>query len=224
MGVEHIILDIDQTLIGWLPEISHVDNVEIEFNKNLHRVDGWVVQYRPYLGDFLNFLFKQFKSVSIWTASSQQWADDVVNKILYPLMNSQYKFRSVLSRDHLPRRTGYPLRYYKPLKLFWDTYKDMNAENTLIIDDREKNFSQNESNGILIPKYSFGNQKDNHLKNIQPLLIQWKSMPVSHIINQKTWFKQRILRQSRITEHQSPSTENNISLWSVFHHIFTQDH
>ena len=52
--LEHIVLDVDQTLL---------DCEEDEFT------------FRPYLKDFFNFLFKNFKSVSIWSRGGNEYIE-----------------------------------------------------------------------------------------------------------------------------------------------------
>jgi hypothetical protein len=57
--IEHIVLDLDGTLIGE----DHICA-------------------RPYLTEFLCFCFEHFESVNIWTAASQEWWIECFNKYI----------------------------------------------------------------------------------------------------------------------------------------------
>jgi len=70
----HIILDMDSTLID--------------------RDDDDIIYGRPYLKLFLDYCFKTFASVSIWTAASREWYDEVYNKC-FKLILGNNKFKLV---------------------------------------------------------------------------------------------------------------------------------
>lgn len=71
-----LILDLDETLISF--DISP----------------------RPYLKDFLEFCFNNFKTVSIWTASNNFHFNFVYNKILKDLLPAEKSFYFVWYRKH----------------------------------------------------------------------------------------------------------------------------
>lgn len=69
--LKNIILDMDKTLIEGYFSIKH---------------DKMVIEERPYLGQFLKFVFEHFDNVSIWTNANKEWFDYVYNTILYKYM------------------------------------------------------------------------------------------------------------------------------------------
>lgn len=137
-----LILDIDGTLIG--------DN------------DGNIYP-RPHLKTFLDFCFKKFKHVSIWTAADKSWADKVMAAIKKHMPENQ-EFYFIWAGD----KCTYSLvknaedgEFYskytkiKTLKKVWRKYKHINKYNTLIIDDTPETYCKNYGNAIPIKTYIY---------------------------------------------------------------------
>lgn len=150
----HIILDIDGTLVG----------SDKEFN----------IYPRPHIKEFLNYCFKEFDSVSIWTAASKDWADRVLNTVA-----PKRTFRFVWSEDRCTYRSdrnkiyqgdffAFPI-VIKPLKKVWRKYDDMTRDNTIIVDDTPNTYKDNYGNAIPITTYKHEDDKndDELLKLIQ---------------------------------------------------------
>ena len=77
----HVILDIDQTMIDSMPFHSYLKNAgnmpKPDFIENDHAI--WM---RPGLPEFLKYLDKNVKYISIWTNGSDGWLNHVLNNII----------------------------------------------------------------------------------------------------------------------------------------------
>ena len=166
----HLILDMDQTLI----------DADEKYN----------IYPRPYLKEFLNFCFEYFQSVSIWTVAGREWFDEVNTKILYP-----WKFRFIWCGRHtikystsftsIMNNSNNPI---KKLQKVWRSFKDMNRENTFIVDDTPSTICKNPGNGIIIPKFSYTNDQDNYLIMLKQYFIQNKDKKLRYVDKNK-WFE-----------------------------------
>jgi TFIIF-interacting CTD phosphatase-like protein len=165
----HLILDMDQTLI------------DTDENYNIYK--------RPYLEEFLNFCFSYFESVSIWTASAKEWTDQVFNKVL---LNKNWKFRFVWCEKcnykfNYNISSSRDIKVIKRLQKVWNEYKDMNYENTIIIDDNLSTIRKNINNSIHIPPYNYKDKTDNYLYLLQKYLIQ-KSDYKIEFLDKLDWY------------------------------------
>lgn len=94
----HIFLDIDKTLIDTI-------NVPDPKNHSLYPKPDYVykgiflVYKRPYLREFLEFVFENFETVSIWTNATLEWLYTVVDEIITPLFESDEEDDSSSSVD-----------------------------------------------------------------------------------------------------------------------------
>lgn len=141
--IEHIILDMDGTLVG----------------------EGNICA-RPGLGEFLEFLFDNFETVSIWTAANQKWYDKIYTEFIKPNMPLEKTFSKVWVRNMCEIDSkGFP---YKPLSKFIKEY-EVSRENTVIIDNDPCNYVYDEQNAIPIKTY-FGTQKDTELFRVMNIL------------------------------------------------------
>ncbi len=143
-----LVLDLDQTLIDHNEDkkpICKPDFVLFGFN----------VYIRPFLEEFLDFIFNHFDYVAIWSSAKQIWIDGIIKNIPALKMRS---FLFIWSREKstwlgkLPKST-------KPLKKIWHQkkYKQLGIgrENTLIMDDLPINYRLNYGNAISIKSYDF---------------------------------------------------------------------
>jgi TFIIF-interacting CTD phosphatase-like protein len=165
----HIILDIDGTLI---------DNV------------GDSIYQRPYLKEFLDYCFETFETVSIWTAASREWYNEVNEKIFSKLKLKTKE--SLQSKLLTPRKfyfvwTGERCTFIsdqkaiedgdfyaqrikiKRLKKIWDKRGLLTRHNTLILDDTPITYAENYGNAIPIDTYNHKNEDDDSLLK----LIEW---------------------------------------------------
>ena len=154
----HIVLDVDGTLISE--------------GKTKEEVKA-----RPHLGEFLDFCFAAFESVSIWTAASREYFDEVHSPFL-----REYKFQHIFTGEKCTRTYQSSLYWSvqpqclvkKSLRKFWKL-KDQgyNQDNTIIIDDTPETYRNNYGNGIPIDSY-YGNTDDMVLKDLKDFLKQLK--------------------------------------------------
>jgi TFIIF-interacting CTD phosphatase-like protein len=176
-----LVLDLDQTLIS--AEASE----ELDFKKYKEKsakfrsddMDGYYMVYsRPYLQEFLDYIFKEF-NVTIWTAASKDYALFIIEKII---LNNQpeRKLDFIFFSYHcdLSKKTK---KYSKELCMLWDIHKlpGYNNKNTVIIDDYKSDVHKCQPNNCIIaPAFEFpkeGSENDTFLKDIIPQLIKMKS-------------------------------------------------
>lgn len=103
---------------------------------------------RPGLEDFLIFAFEYFKGVAIWSAGTY----DYVNSVCYSMFRDLDPHIIFTQNDCSTLEDN---TIIKPIDKMIERMKSfgMKHENTFIVDDREKTFSNNKDNGILIPAY-----------------------------------------------------------------------
>lgn len=126
---QHLILDMDETLIGTL-SLEEGEKGEESYFLGKHQAIP-----RPYLEEFLFFAFKHFQTVSIWTHGTAEWFDYVYNRVLAPLLPAGKTFFLVKTRGDCCRDwhpLGFPLTV-KPVSRIFN--ERLNADNVLAIDD-----------------------------------------------------------------------------------------
>lgn len=153
--IDHIVLDIDSTII--------------DSDQNLN------IYPRPHLKKFIEFLFENFKSVSIWTAADESWLADVYETVLVPLLPEGKDFNLLLSKKHTKKLyTSYSsFIRHKPLSYMYSICPEMNQQNTIIIDDSPHNFHENPNNGFTIKPFSLYNPDDKELLYVIKLLKEY---------------------------------------------------
>lgn len=154
-----IILDIDGTLICY---------------------DDVIPYARPYLKEFLKYLFDKFEYVAIWSAASEWWVNLVYKKILKPLLPEGKEFlflwsgkrcTQIIDFEDERNNEFYPISIsIKRLKKVWKRYKFLNKHNTLILDDTKETYIHNYGNAIPIPTYELEQKEDNLLQCLIPFL------------------------------------------------------
>lgn len=167
----HIILDLDETLVRVI-----IDQDEESIEK---------IIFRPYLYKFIRFLFKNFESVSIWSAGSKEYVKIVMSSLKRYLPNgksfrfvyslNECEFKHLISKQQcFCRHTEYKTILIKPLKKIFEKYEDMNQLNTVIIDDTDDTFSENYENAIWIQKF-YGEKNDDCLLKVAEKLHEIKT-------------------------------------------------
>lgn len=138
----NIVLDIDGTLIA-------------EECSDIHP--------RPYLVEFLDFCFSTFARVSIWTAASKEWIDEVFKKLnlhTYPFdivfIDKNCKKSYNYSCYGLDR---YNITIVKPLKKLFKKKQGYTRHNTLVVDNTATTYRDNYGNAILVDTYYVGDDK-----------------------------------------------------------------
>lgn len=143
--IEHIVLDLDGTLIGE----DHICT-------------------RPYLTEFLSFCFDHFESVNIWTAASQEWWIYCFNKYIRKCLPPAKNFHRVWFGDKC-KRDGMCNRF-KPLTKFYKRKWGMTRQNTVIVDNDPINYLYDQGNAIPIDTY-LGSSQDDALLKLQNQLV-----------------------------------------------------
>lgn len=134
----NIILDMDGTL---LDHDLRMDNTI--------RLIQQVPIPRPYLAEFMQFVFDHFQRVSIWTAASRSWYDRCYEDILRHHVPEGKSFHFVKTRENYNST-----HLLKPLQLVYDEYPtEYTPNNTVIVDDNPLTYTQNLNNAV--PVHSF---------------------------------------------------------------------
>lgn len=118
--------------------------------------DYWGV-VRPGTYEFLEFCFRYFRNVIIWSAGTEDYVRNIVKYIFrnlpYPDDVLSRKFTNFVERNKINVTE-------KPLQKIYDLYaSDKNIvgvrpEKTLIVDDTKSTFFHNQENAIHIPDYT----------------------------------------------------------------------
>ena len=141
----HLILDIDGTLI------TNTKNYE--------------PYPRPYLEEFLVSSFNMFDTVSIWSAAHSSWINEVMNKILNPILKKHNKqFHFVWDFTYCKKNYINDMCLIsKPLKYVWNRYNPiMHSKNTYILDNTPETYKDNLENAIPIQTYEYEDRFDDN--------------------------------------------------------------
>lgn len=167
MKDKHLILDLDSTLIFATDDINSIKGIYRdpkyeEYKDRIRKItivdssDGrdygygrcctFVVILRPHFEEFRDYITKNFKSYSIWSAGQYRYVR-AIESILFPHENNleSYPCEPFLSRGECEMTNVSVLKDVE--KYGFDMSK------TLILDDRNDTFSKNPDNAIHIPRY-----------------------------------------------------------------------
>ena len=177
----NLILDLDQTLIS-AEATEELDIKKYKEKSKLFRfdnMDGYYMIYsRPYLQDFLDYIFNNF-NVSIWTAASKDYALFIIEKIIInkkPDRKIDFIFFSYHCDISKKKK-----KYSKELSMLWDIHKinGYSEKNTVIIDDFKEDVHKCQPNNCIIAvPFEFtkeNSENDTFLKDIIPQLDKMKS-------------------------------------------------
>lgn len=149
------------------------------FRINLADGECFVVK-RPYLDEFINFIFRYFEHVIVWSAGRY----DYVHKICEVLFNYRHrKPDAILTGDDIEVRSPAPGDYHKPLSTVIAKYPHLcRLESTLFLDNVADNFLANPDNGMTIPDFYPTTDpfaQDDHLLRV----MEWLMLP--EVLNAK---------------------------------------
>jgi TFIIF-interacting CTD phosphatase-like protein len=165
-----LVTDMDECLIHSFPEsftrddYNRVFNVPAALSIRPHifgvpltmRDDDSSMLYgifRPGLIDFLNYAFKRFDYVVLWSAGMPYYVSQITE---YIFSKTDRMPDNVLARtycDEHPESTEDHRLYTKPLKKLRNINPAISLANTLIIDDNPVSSYYNWANHVLIPKW-----------------------------------------------------------------------
>lgn len=179
----HIILDIDQTLV------DNMSMNEYENNKNKLRKPDFMketmcIWMRPHLKEFIEFLDKNVKYISIWTNGSFSWLYYVLTTILSKYLPKK-RFLLLLSIEYSIKQeiTNNGMTSMIPIKNIGEMIKrfpnnNISLYNTVLIDDNYHNCIFNRNNTIPIKKYyaleEIKGTRNNDLMFIIQIIIELK--------------------------------------------------
>ena len=155
-----IVLDIDETLI----HASSRRPKQFHFIVNVNG-DKYYVRKRPHLRKFLITVFSKFRYVAIWTAASQEYALEVISKVLTKSQANRLLFFWTREQCMVDKHG----MFKKPLKYVWQSFPNLNKSNTVMIDNNAYVMSLNRANGVLVPDFNNYSEKDVHL-----MFLIWK--------------------------------------------------
>ena len=175
----NFILDLDETLI------SAEATEEYDFEKYKNKAkrfkfepmeDYYIIFERPYLQEFLDFLFENF-NVSVWTAASKDYALFIIDKIILKDKNKNRKIDYIFFSYHCNISKKIKNKS-KDLSLLWEVYKieNYNKNNTLILDDYDEVYNTQIENCIIAIPFKFverGSENDKFFKNLIPKLKKY---------------------------------------------------
>lgn len=166
---KHIVLDLDSTMIHSTSEMNIVKelNSELETNSNLRnqiyflklvdatKTEGtgsveemWGV-FRPGVFRFLEFCFRYFKGVHVWSAGRRFYVHAIVTELF-----KMKKPHNIFTYDDCDFNKNESTVCKNLSKIFKsDNHYGANKRNTFALDDRDDTFSKNVGNGILIPRF-----------------------------------------------------------------------
>jgi hypothetical protein len=195
MNKINILLDIDNTILCSQDISSFEKEKEKKKDKynelNKHTIKGFYKVFeRPYLQEFLEFIFENF-NVSIWTAATEEYASFVIKNIiksekLKSTLKEKLKLNVILHSDHCKISTEKG-NGIKDLSLLWECNNPLHLDsrfkktfksyNTFILDDyREEVYEKNKNNCILVEPFDYENEnchKDKYLKNLKKSLTKF---------------------------------------------------
>jgi len=206
INVYCLVLDMDGTLLDFTkPPLSQSNRFSMFAPPEPEPVA------RPYLREFLQYVFKYFKKVSIWTAGTLSWYNKCFQKVLSSCIPEGKGFDFVYTRNHFAY-----VRVVKPLTLVYANSPEYNPLNTIIIDDNPNTYELNRKNAIGIKPFYYDlieqkylNDLDNYdfelLKLIKVLqrkisgdLIDTKILLYERLIPQTEEDKKRELKELKL--------------------------
>ena len=92
MGRINIVLDLDNTLVSSISfkELKKIKNMDKRRLKYKDMDEYYRIYYRPFLKEFLEYVFKNF-DVTIWTAASRDYASFILDNIILNENDKKHK-------------------------------------------------------------------------------------------------------------------------------------
>ena len=169
----NIILDLDNTILSAIPLEEFPwseDNKEKSTNFTIHNMeDYYIVFERPYLQEFLDYIFEHF-NVSIWSAASKNYVLFIIDKIIIGNKKNR-KLNYIFFSYHCSLSKKLCNGGLKQLNMIWDIFRldGFNKSNTFIVDDLEKVKKIQPCNCYNIKPFEFldsGSENDKELKKL----------------------------------------------------------
>lgn len=170
-----LVLDLDETLIHTIPikenDIIEMNNFPSE-KFSILQLPNFIcmVFLRPYLKEFLNYIFNFFE-VSIWTAGNTMYCKEVIkiilteeqiNKTLFILARDKNNYIDIKT-NKIYKNVTFEDEIIKPLEILWNDNEfsnNFNELNTLLIDNDTFILSSNPYNSLVITEFNSKSKKD----------------------------------------------------------------
>jgi hypothetical protein len=140
----NVILDIDETFVQYVGSEDWAavpESEKIKYETGGQNKHGLFV-LRPHFDEFFDFLFKNAKTVNLWTWSDEEYAEGVAK--LIQSHNPAWKVANVWYDDDVDASIALN-RHNKDLNYIWYTKNKFQPCDTILIDDLPEN-TQNPSN------------------------------------------------------------------------------
>lgn len=189
----NIVLDLDNTII-YGEEYKNARIEKIKKHEKFHVMDNdYYIIERPYLQEFLTFLFDNF-NVSVWTAASKNYGLFIIQKII--LINKNRKIDWFFHSDHCAISSNISdSKEQKDLNILYHKFNIIKYTiyNTIIIDDNDLVYETQPNNCIHIKPFKLKDNEDNILKKIQKYLsdefLNLKNIDVKKSVNKINSYK-----------------------------------
>lgn len=215
----NVILDLDSTLLCSVPLNVIEMNPEIfkELNEKLKYVDMkpfYRIYLRPYLDDFLDFLFDEF-NVSVFTAAERDYAKFVVDKIVKKNhQNSHLDFVFYSYHNMISLRNYNQMKH---LKMLWDDFNMyyFYPSNTVIIDDYDLVKQSNPYNCLHIKKFDINLERA--VRNKEEILQDKSLLNVSRkLFEMKNKFEKDIDEYGFLKNIKTPILYRDYNINNIF--------
>ena len=172
------VLDLDNSIISSLSlkEIMELKNIDSR-KLNHKTMEGYYRVYeRPYLEDFLQYIFEHFE-VSVWTAASKDYASFILNNFILKGNKSRRIKMFLYDENCEESQKLYNKNSPKDLRYIYN-FKGYHPCNTLIIDDLSDVFKANPKQTIRAPYFDAkkkSSETDTFLVDVVKKLQELKS-------------------------------------------------
>jgi len=156
--IEYVVLDLDETLVTSINDTVY-SNIKsfAPINPNMIYEKEYFFYKRPYLDEFLDFIFSNFK-VIIWTAAAKDYALFIIDNIIGPR-----KIEYILFDYHCQKCGDIYENNIKFLECISDYFnvKDFDPSKAILIDDlKERKDGQENNTYIISPPFKLSNVND----------------------------------------------------------------
>lgn len=192
-GPRTLILDLDETLVHSWEDPDFLEMlgiyVDVETYRKFHPTGSQQICYsfeidfsdsekrfwglhRPHLHEFLCFARQYFDNIIVWSAGIQPYVQEITRQVFLDTGLPPPKL--IWSRTNC---SLYQKTYHKPIheltvdlsNRYYGSLK-INPESTLILDDKIYTFMENPQNGVLIPPYCPGKDRESGNPEMEDLL------------------------------------------------------
>lgn len=170
----NIVLDLDNTLLSAVPvedfPWGRESKAKVDKLKLYNMEDYYLVFERPYLQQFLDYIFENY-NVSVWSAASKNYVLFIIDNIIY--RKPGRKLQHIFFSYHCNLSKKLYKGGLKQLNMLWE-HLDLpmyNKDNTLIIDDLKKVEKIQPSNCYNIKAFEFSDENSEKDRELKILMV-----------------------------------------------------